>query len=168
MDEAKYKMMEGVRYLGQQISVGGNADGMAYTSYNFDGWYIQLPQKWKMTVDKESGQVIFDDGEAVNIYISTFNFTRPETGEKASAETVSSIVLQAFNLQEAEECKHFSKYYPKSFLTHICKSITTVGYTMIACIVCTKGHSFSFYVVGDEDINFEKYIQHINSIERDL
>lgn len=142
--------------------------GKVYTSYNIDGWYIQLPQEWKMTVDKESGQIIFDDEETVNIYISTFNFVRPATGEIASVETVSSIVLQAFNLQEAEECRHFSKYYPEGFLTHIYKSITTDGYTMIACIVCTEGHSFSFYVVGDEDINFEKYIQHINSVERDL
>lgn len=45
----------------------------AYTGYNIDGWYIQLPQEWKMTVDKESGQIIFDDEETVNIYISTFN-----------------------------------------------------------------------------------------------
>ena len=140
----------------------------AYTGYNIDGWYIQLPQEWKMTVDKESGQIIFDDEETVNIYISTFNFVRPETGEIASAETVSSIVLQALNLQGAEECKHFSKYYPEGFLAHIYKSITTDGYIMIACIVCTEGHSFSFYVVGDEDINFENYIQHYNSVEPDL
>ena len=44
-----------------------------YSSYNIDGWYIQLPQEWKMTLDKENEQVIFDvDNEAGNIYISTF------------------------------------------------------------------------------------------------
>ncbi len=140
-----------------------------YSSYNIDGWYIQLPQEWKMTLDKENEQVIFDvDNEAVNIYISTFNFEKTETGEKANIEAVASFALQAFKLQGAEEYEIFSKYYPEGFATYTSKSITTDKYTMIACIVCTEGHAFAFYVVGDENIDFEKYIQHINSVERDL
>ena len=122
-----------------------------------------------MTLDKENEQVIFDvDNEAVNIYISTFNFEKTETGEKANIEAVASFALQAFKLQGAEEYEIFSKYYPEGFATYTSKSITTDKYTMIACIVCTEGHAFAFYVVGDENIDFEKYIQHINSVERDL
>ena len=90
-----------------------------YSSYNIDGWYIQLPQEWKMTLDKENEQVIFDvDNEAVNIYISTFNFEKTETGEKANIEAVASFALQAFKLQGAEEYEIFSKYYPEGFATY--------------------------------------------------
>ena len=103
-----------------------------YSSYNIDGWYIQLPQEWKMTLDKENEQVIFDvDNEAVNIYISTFNFEKTETGEKANIEAVASFALQAFKLQGAEEYEIFSKYYPEGFATYTSKSITTDKYTTL-------------------------------------
>ena len=64
-----------------------------FTSYNIDDWYIQFPQEWKMSLDKETQppQVVFDvSEEPVTIYLSTWNFQKPETKELATAETILS------------------------------------------------------------------------------
>lgn len=59
---------------------------MTYTNYDIDGWYVSLPQNWQMSLDKEQQppQIIFEvPEEPVTIYISTWDFQRPETGELA-------------------------------------------------------------------------------------
>ena len=138
------------------------------TSYNIDNWIIQFPQEWKMSLDKETGQVIFDvDEGAVNIYVSTMNFKRPETGEIASVEIVSSFVLQAFEQQGVQEYDGFSKYYPKDYVTYAGRRITEDGFEMTACAICTVGCVIMIYVVGDKGIDFEKYIQYIQLIGQD-
>lgn len=142
---------------------------MAKTSYNIDGWYIQFPQEWKMSLDQEQNppQVIFEaEEESVIIYISTWNFNRPETGEIASVETVASIFIQAFEQKGIIWQEDFSKYYPKNFLTYVGKSISDKE-LMIYSVICTEGKAFSFYIACDEGVDYEKYLKYIKSVEQD-
>ena len=75
-----------------------------------DGWYVRFPQEWKFSLDKNQQpiQIIFEAGEAVTIYISTWNWGNAETGELADAETISSFFLQAFAQRGVERLEDFS------------------------------------------------------------
>ena len=133
--------------------------------YTIDGWCILLPEEWTPSVDRESGQIIFDTEEGATLYLSVKNFGRPETGEKADAQTVGSIVLRAFESQGMKRWKGFSRHYPEGFPTYMGKGITTDGYPIVACAVCTVGSAFLFYVVGDSGTDLEEYVQYIKWIE---
>ena len=133
--------------------------------YNIDNWFIQFPQEWKMSLDKETNQVIFD-ADKICVYVSTMNFERPETDEIASVETVSSFVLQAFDQQGVRVDDSFSNYYPKGFVTYAGTRTTEDGYDMIAFAICTTGCVLMVYIVGDTGTDFEKYTQYIKRIER--
>lgn len=66
--------------------------------YRIDGWCLPFPREWPLSLDREAQppQLIFEvTGEPVTIYVSTWNFRRPETGEVPSAEAVCSLVEQA-------------------------------------------------------------------------
>lgn len=142
---------------------------MANTSYNIDGWYIQLPQEWKMSLDKEQNppQVIFEAEEgSVILYISTWNFDRPETGEIASVETVASFFIQAFEQKGIERQENFSQYYPEKFDTYVGKSIND-GEIMIYCVICAEGRALTYYIACDEDVDYQEYLKYIKFVEQD-
>ena len=140
------------------------------TAYSIDGWYIQFPQEWKMSLDKtvQPPQVIFDVEEApVTIYISTWTFQRPETGEQADKETVSSLFLQAFHQRGIEILGCCAEYCPDGFVSHVGKSVTEDGYTMVSCAVCTDGRAVTFYFVFDEGTDIGKYLKYVKLVERE-
>lgn len=139
------------------------------TSYNINGWSITLPQKWKMSLDEEvqPPQLIFDDEGRVNVYISTWSFQRPETGETADAKTIVSIFLQGFSGQGLKTSESFTEYYPAGFETLEGSGATADGYFMRAFVICTEGRALSYYVVGDEGADFEEYVKYIKNFSID-
>ncbi len=140
-----------------------------YTNYNMDGWYVRFPQEWKFSLDKNQQpiQIIFEAGEAVTIYISTWNWGNAETGELADAETISSFFLQAFAQRGVERLEDFSGYYPEGFTVCAGKSITEDGYSMISCAICTEGCALTAYFVFEQGVEIETYIKYIKTIERE-
>lgn len=137
---------------------------VTYTNYDIDGWNIQFPQEWKVSLDKDDEpiQVIFDVAEeSVTIYISTWNFTNPNTGELADAEAVLFIILQAFKQQGAETLEGFSEYYPEGFTTCMGKSATN----MIFCGICTEGGALTVYFDCEQGGDFKKYFRYLKNIK---
>ena len=141
---------------------------MTYTNYDIDGWHIQFPQEWKFSLDKDQQppQIIFDvEEEPVTIYISTWNWIRPETEEVPDVETVSSFFLHAFTQQGIEKVENFSQYYPEGFTTHVGKSMTEDGDNMISCAICTKGGALTVYFNFEQGVDIENYLKYIKNIE---
>ncbi len=141
-----------------------------YTIYNIDGWLVQFPREWKMSLDREPQPplVIFDvEEEPVTVYITTWGFERPETGEIPDADTVASFILHAFDKQGLKREEGFSEYYPEGFDTYIGRGVTAEGYTMISCALCMEGRALVCNVVCDESVDFEKYLRYIRSVKRD-
>ncbi|MCI8801841.1 MAG: hypothetical protein HFG01_00670 [Oscillibacter sp.] len=139
------------------------------TCYDFDGWLIRLPQTWKMSLDEKAQppQAIFEsDGASITMYISTWRFQRPETGEPAGAEDVLSIALQAFAQKGLSPLDGFSAYGPEGFLTCMGKGLTDDGCLILACFICAVGAALSVYIVCDNDADFEKCLPYIRSVER--
>lgn len=142
---------------------------MTYTNYDIDGWYVSLPQNWQMSLDKEQQppQIIFEvPEEPVTIYISTWDFQRPETGELAGREILASFVLRTFEMRNIARLTGYDEYYPQGFDVYMGKSMTADNYLMISCFLCTEGSMFSFYIVCGEGVDFEKYLQYLKMIER--
>lgn len=120
-----------------------------------------------MDKNQQPMQIIFEAGEAATLYISTWNWENPETGELADEETVSSFFLQAFRQQGVETLEDFSEYYPKGFSVCMGKSITEDGYLMISCAVCATGCALTVYFVFEQGAETGTYIKYIQSIGRE-
>ena len=140
-----------------------------YTTYEMDGWRLPFPQDWKFSLDKEQRppQVIFDIENAATLYISTWNWSKPETGEIAPVETVESFFLQAFEQQGIERRADFAAYYPEGFIVCEGKSITGDGYRMISFAVCADGCAISLYFVFEPEAEIVDCLQYIKGIERE-
>jgi len=137
-------------------------------NYNIDGWSITLPQDWKMSLDEEvqPPQLIFYTDGPVNVYISTWGFTRPETGETADTKTIFSFFARGFAGEGIQKSESFSEYYPEGFETCEGKGLTSDGCVIHSFAVCAQGHALSYYVVGDEGADFEEYIKYVKTVSQ--
>ena len=128
----------------------------ACADYCIDGWHLPFPQEWSLSWDKkvQPPQLIFEvTGEPVTIYVSTWNFRRPETGEVPSAEAMCVLMEQAI--------------VPPGLAACMGRSATSDGCEMTSCFLCADGCAISVYFVCGQGVDCGRYLPCLKRVRRE-
>ncbi len=141
----------------------------ACADYCIDGWHLPFPQEWSLSWDKkvQPPQLIFEvTGEPVTIYVSTWNFRRPETGEVPSAEAMCVLMEQAI-VQQGGRLESYQDCLPPGLAACMGRSATSDGCEMTSCFLCADGCAISVYFVCGQGVDCGRYLPCLKRVRRE-